>query len=305
MVPGPAVYKIGPKISWFLTSFTVFILLITGGPLTAQAGDSNLDDILSGFEDQVPSKTRAAGSELDDVLSGFDASAPDVETRKKGVIWGQLPDWLAVNGGIGLASSISYAHDAPPPGRTDHRGLSRLKASADLRLDGRFSDQWQWRLAGKGFYDFAYRINGHSNYTEDVLSLYEQEDEFDEVYIQGTPNRRLDIKLGRQIVAWGKSDTIRVTDILNPLDNREPGLVDIRDLRLPVTMTKIDWFTGQWNIGAIVVHEMRFNKDPVFDNDFFPGDSHQTPEERPSTSLRNQEFGLAVNGIFSGWDLSF
>ena len=49
-------------------------------------------------------------------------------------------------------------------------------------------------------------------------------------------------KLGRQIVNWGRSDTVRVLDVINPLDNREPGLVDIEDLRLPVTMARVDYF---------------------------------------------------------------
>ena len=36
-------------------------------------------------------------------------------------------------------------------------------------------------------------------------------------------------------------DNLRVTDVLNPMDLRVPGLTDIDDLRLPVTMIKLDY----------------------------------------------------------------
>jgi len=64
---------------------------------------------------------------------------------------------------------------------------------------------------------------------------------------------------------------VRVTDILNPLDNRLPGMVDIKNLRLPVAMTKLDYYTGLWNLSGIMIHEARFDKTPVFNSDFYPG----------------------------------
>ena len=103
-----------------------------------------------------------------------------------------------------------------------------------------------------------------------MLDLYEWEAEFTEVYLQGSLLRDLDLKIGRQVVNWGTGETFRVVDVLNPLDNREPGLVDIEDLRLPVVMTKLDYYFGDWDLSLIAVHERRFSDDPVFGSDFFP-----------------------------------
>jgi hypothetical protein len=288
----------------FAAFLLVFFLLYPNETALAQSDPvHDLDAVISGFEEMKPTGKQG---ELDDILSGFEEDLPAAslseQSKNSQASW---PTWIEIKGGVGLGCSINFAHDAPAAGRTDHRGISRLKTSADLTADYRFSGKWQARTGVKGFYDFAYRINGHENYMEDVLNLYEQEGEIDEFYIQGNLSKNLDVKIGRQVVAWGKSDTIRVTDILNPLDNREPGLVDIRDLRLPVTMTRLDYFFGKWNLSPIVIHETRFNKNPVFDNDFFPGDPTSLyPEEKPGTSLENQELGLSLNGIFSGWDLS-
>ncbi len=161
-------------------------------------------------------------------------------------------------------------------------------------------------MSGHGFYDAAYAIQGREQYTASLLDEYEQELEFDEVYVEGSLTSSLDVKIGRQVVVWGKADNLRVTDILNPLDNRVRGMVDIKYKRLPVTMSKLDYYTGDWNLSTILVNEIRFDKNPVYNCDFYPGARPAVPEKKPTNfSLDTQQLGLAVNGIFSGWDLSF
>jgi hypothetical protein len=106
-------------------------------------------------------------------------------------------------------------------------------------------------------------------------------------------------------VVWGNSDNIRVTDVLNPLDMREPGLTDIEDLRLPVTMTKLDYYVGDWNLSAMTIHENRFDKTPVYGHDFYAGGAPRPPDDEPAQTLSNTEWALSLGGIFSGWDIDF
>jgi hypothetical protein len=115
----------------------------------------------------------------------------------------------------------------------------------------------------------------------------------------------LDLQLHlEQIVNWGTGETFRVVDVLNPLDNREPGLVDIEDLRQPVVMTKLDYYWGDWNLSLIAVHERRFNDDPVFGSDFFPPwMGLGLPDREPAQTLGNSEWAAALRGVFEGWDL--
>ncbi len=173
-------------------------------------------------------------------------------------------------------------------------------------LGGDFSfGSWRARASGHVFYDGAYSIQGRDQYSDRLLDEYEQELEFDELYLAGSLSSSLDLKIGRQVVVWGKADNLRVTDILNPLDNRLPGMVDIKYKRLPVTMTKLDYYTGPWNLSGIVINEIRFDKTPVYNSDFYPGDAPMPPEKKPTNfAFDSQQYGLAVNGIFSGWDLS-
>lgn len=277
--------------------------------------DSDLSDILEGFEEDaaIPDKTP---DEDMDVLNGFDdtfeappapsdSTAPPLPETIPGVSYlSPILSYLTIDGYFKISSSFNFAHNKPQPEQTDWRGLSRLRTELQLDLDIDLPKEWKARVGGKGFYDFAFRINGKDDYTDDVIDTYESEIEFREVYLLGSIGKHIDVKLGRQIVVWGKSDTIRVTDVINPLDIREPAMTDIEDLRLPLTMTRIDYYVGDFNISAMAIHEIRFNKNPAFGSDFYPFPVPPPPENKPDSTLENTEYALAVNGIFSGWDFS-
>jgi hypothetical protein len=255
--------------------------------------DAPLEDILEGFDDD---------DELDEILEGFEDEALEGSNADEA----SEPSFWRISGAFSLGASYNLREHRPPPGSAQYGGLSRLRTELDLQLDLDLPASWKARVAGRAFYDFAYRIHGRSNYTDDVLDLYQWEAEFTEVYLQGSLHRDLDLKLGRQIVNWGTGETFRVVDVLNPLDNREPGLVDIEDLRLPVVMTKLDYYFGDWDLSLIAVHERRFNDDPVFGSDFFPPLlGRGLSDEEPAQTLENSEWAVALRGVFEGWDLGF
>ena len=209
-----------------------------------------------------------------------------------------------LSGSVSLAGAYNVSQTAPRSGKTDYRGLSRLRPELGLDLDLELPRSWQSFIGLRAFYDLAYAINGRNIYTAAVRDDLEHEIELGEAFVQGPLSANLDLKAGRQIVVWGKSDNIRVVDVLNPLDNRVPGLVDIEEQRLPLTMTKLDYYVGPWNLSAIGVHEIRFGKTPVFGSDFYPLDAPRPPGENPAPGFDQIEAGLALKGIFSGWDLS-
>ncbi len=120
----------------------------------------------------------------------------------------------------------------------------------------------------------------------------------------------MDLKIGRQITVWGKSDNIRITDVINPLDNREPGMVDIEDLRLPLNTAKLSFFVGKWGLNLMAIHEARLPKEADVGSEFFPTSMFPagfTVPSRvdPDSGGANTQYALSLDGIFSGWDLSF
>lgn len=262
--------------------------------------DYSEDDALGGFDESIEIDR---GSDLDELLNDFDENIKEDETSEAEQTFDKTSSF-DLSGATSSVFSYNFAHEAPRSYNADYRCLSSLKAKIDLELQIEISKNWEILAGGKGFYDFIYLVKGRDEFTDETIDLYEKEIEPWEMYVEGMLLPNLDVRIGRQIVVWGKADNIRVVDVLNPLDSRVPGIVDIEDLRLPVTMSKIDFYYGKWNMMGIAVNEIRFNKDPVYGSDFysFPFD---TREETPANIIENTECALALNGIFSGWDIFF
>ncbi|MCG8684561.1 MAG: DUF1302 domain-containing protein [Desulfobacterales bacterium] len=237
------------------------------------------EDLLTGFEEEEALEVPRASS-----------SAPSFFDRFSGY--------------AKILSVVNTTHNRSGAGGRDWQGLSSLRLEGQIEADFRMA-AFKTFVSLKGFYDLSYGINGRSNFSDSVLEEYEKELELQEAYIQGSLSGNIDLKLGRQVVVWGRSDNFRVTDVLNPLDNRQPGLVDIENLRLPLSMTKLDLFFGDWNLDLIAVHEHRYDKSPPTGHFFNPLPGPLPHEELPSHNLENTEFGVELNGTFSGWDLSF
>jgi hypothetical protein len=294
--------------------FALFLTVFLTAGAAQQARCDDLDDVLGGFDDEPGGSSEGFGEDSDDdILGGFDddlgeGEAPSEAADDEERFWD-------LTGSISLGGSVNYLkHEAfAGPGEwTDYGGLQRLKTRLNLQLDVDLPFDWRGRLAGFGFFDWAYLANGRSNYTEDVIDLYEWEVDFQEVWVMGSLLDDLDLKVGRQVVNWGRSDSLRVLDVLNPLDNREPGLVDIEDLRRPVTMLKTDYYLGDWALSAIAIPEIRFSLNPPLGSDFAPvlsslgtAEAFVFPEDKPDESFNNTQWAAAVKGIFSGWDVSF
>jgi hypothetical protein len=291
-----------------LLLYLLFILGLLFFHSDLAAAEESLDTVIQGFEEE---KKNEPDPQINDLLEGFDDAATDTpfeddepsETqRDQGKQW---QSEASLDGYLKLGGAWNFAHDPPETGETDWRGLSRFRPEARIDLDAKILPRWRMLIGTKLFYDLAYTLKGRDEFSEEVLDAYEDEVELTEAFVQGRIGRHLDVKAGRQIVVWGRSDNIRITDVLNPLDLREPGLTDIEDLRLPVAMTRLDGYWEAWNLSAIALHEIRLNKSPAFGHDFFPARAPLPDENTPGCGGSDTEWALALTGIFSGKDISF
>ena len=255
----------------------------------------SIDEALEGFDDE-PTTTQTAkkssNTKEDDIMEGFD-DEPIVNSaqREDGRLVGVLGDFT---GKLTEQATFSYNDKTP------HDNLSSLKSSLLLDYEHKFDNGFKLKTNAKAYYDAIYSIRGRDKYSKDELKEYEHEIELYDAYIEGSLADNLDMRLGRQVVVWGRSDTIRITDVLNPLDNRRPAIVDIEDLRLPVGMAKFDYYVGDWRITPIAVVEQRFSKNPPAGSTYNP-----SPNSLPSDeSYSDVTPALSIGAEFSGWDIN-
>lgn len=175
------------------------------------------------------------------------------------------------------------------------KNLSSLKVLADVIGEYKLNNGNKVKGNLKVYHDFVYGAN-LSNYTTTPKG-YKHELNLNELTLEGSINP----KIGRQIVVWRRSDSIRITDVLNPLDNRMPGLVGIKNLRLGRLMSKLDYYFDKLNLSMIVLHENRFSKTAAYGSDFKI--SADKPVNKPSNALDNTGVALSLTGVFEGYDL--
>ena len=278
--------------------------LVEGFEKSPSDHEESVDDLLGDFEEpEVSTNELLGGLEepvetpdvVDDLLDGFEESSSIVTESDRL----SLPTGLAGSTGINIA--YAYAQSDPNPDKPDYRGLRKLRLYLQLDYQYDLTPSIRFFVDGKAFRDLAYQFLDREEYSEEYLKAYEQETELRETFLSTSLGPNIDVKFGRQIKVWGKADLLSVVDVLNPTDNREPGLIDIDDSRLPVTMTQIDYYTGAWNLNLVLIHEIRFGKSPEFGSEFYFADVESSPEEIPTET----EYGAALNGHFTGWDLSF
>ena len=257
--------------------YAVTLLCLTS--LNAESTQEALD----GFDDapvQVEQKSA-------DVMDGFDdLNSTEVVEEKTQLVTGLTGK---------LTEQAAYSYNSTTP----HDKFSLLKTSLLLDYEHKFENGWRVKTNAKAYYDAIYDLRDES-YSRDELDALRSEVELFDAYVEGSITDSLDLKLGRQVVVWGRSDTIRITDVLNPLDNRRPGMVDIEDLRLPTTMLKFDFFWDNWRVTPIAILEQRFSKNPPFGSAFNP-----TPNPHLSeVDYDDVTYALSIGGEFSGWDVN-
>jgi len=256
---------------------------------------------LDGFEDERATEVGTDMEEGDEFLDGFDEEADEDGVGQE--VEEVEPSSWSLDGEVTFTTMYNFSPDASAP----WCGFSMVRPGFEVTLKKKFSDTWQAQASVRGFYDVVYVLHGRDDYTPEVLDDDEKELEVLDTFVQGRLTKKLDMKIGRQIVVWGPLFNLRVTDVLNPLDFRLPGLTDLDDLRLPVTMLKLDYFFGNWDLMGMWIPEIRFSKLPVFGSDFYPFPVPMPPAEDPDDGFEfdDAEWAAALVGTFSGWDLGF
>lgn len=289
------------QIKVLLSGFVCFLLLNS-----LLVADEDIDNDLGGFDSEESVEVS------DDTFNDLDGFGEDESQDEIGEISEEIqeePSKLTINGNVAFKSSYGYRNHTVD--EVDYQGFNQAQTSLYIQADYKINSDWKVRMSGDTFYDAIYDLRDQP-YNQDILDTYQSQLRFDDTYIQGRLTSSIDIKVGRQIVVWGKSDSIRITDVINPLDNRNPGMTDIEDLRLPTSMVKLDYYIGEWNLSAMVIAEARIFLEAAPRGEYFPVDAifPIAPNPfielaQPSTSWDNTQYALAANGVFSGWDLSF
>ncbi|MCM8773690.1 MAG: DUF1302 family protein [Candidatus Omnitrophica bacterium] len=122
-----------------------------------------------------------------------------------------------------------------------HQHLSGLKNTFDIGFDYKLSENWSFFFHPRFFYDFAYDIREQEEFdrTQHYMGHTQRTEWLRDCYLDYNSDN-LDIRLGKQQVAWGHMD-IPILDKVMPFDLTNWFLPDLADMRIPLWMAKIDY----------------------------------------------------------------
>ena len=198
----------------------------------------------------------------------------------------QWLDGLALSGWVEAVQSMRIKS---PNDSLTSRAKLRLELSADLDwLYGFFSADAEknWEISSESGVDL------HEAWLEHVSDNW-------------------DLRIGRQIIIWGKADGVQVTDMISPPDYTESVTRELDEIRMPVDSAKFRWLGEIIDTELIWIPVFKAAVTPSGENPWAvqsdePDDveilSNSTIE--PDTSLGESEFALKVSSYLSGLDLA-
>ena len=121
-----------------------------------------------------------------------------------------------------------------------------------------------------------------------------------------------DLRLGRQLIIWGKADGVRITDNICPTDFTEYLNREIDEMRIPVTAAKLRIMSDTLITELIWIPEFKPAKLASGDNPWavdytaaFPMPVRWRGAKEPSSySLKDSEFAAKVSSYMAGFDVS-
>ncbi len=265
---------------------------------------------------EVTSETREAFEEdVDEWLNedGFGESGEDA--------FQEIKVEVPIEAGTGTKSDFSgffkeelnYGYQKPDssfPFTRTKADWTKIRSTINLSYRFPLSEKWRVKVSGNAFYDAYYSLNNRHDFSDETLNAFEAEAEIRDTFIEGPVTESLWIKSGRQIMAWGESEVAAITDVGNPRDNRELGLVDVENARIPVWATRLNYFNKNWEWNLVVIHEFRTNKNAAPGSDFDPFIRLRNifaiaPEVRPEILGKESELLLRLFKSFNGGDVAF
>ncbi|MDQ2078003.1 DUF1302 family protein [Marinimicrobium sp. ABcell2] len=179
--------------------------------------------------------------------------------------------------------------------RTPSEGFTRQGSDftrTETQLYGQLTwrrDNWRVRLAGSVIHDWLPELERQGawsgyEFTREQRRAREWRWEAADSYLSWQDGDWW-VKGGYQTLAWGESETLKVTDVLARRDQRWPGQEDLEDLRLPVPALTLTWNN---QLDLVLLPEMPTDRLPAAREEFDPFIQFRggAPNEAPDLQVR-------------------
>ncbi|MDX8412729.1 MAG: DUF1302 family protein [Mariprofundales bacterium] len=197
------------------------------------------------------------------------------------------------------------------------RQWDKIQNRLELKPEAVLGGGWQFRSRALLWYDAAMDIEATRapDLTASIKRHYRTASQIKEAYLLYEGNS-FDLRLGQQQIVWGKTDGLRMLDIINPIDMREFILDDFLDSRIGLVAARLNYYPDtdtEQEFELLFTPNARPSKTAPTGSRWalttppIPTGItlQQVAAQQPNWSANNSEAGAAWRGNnIRGWDLS-
>lgn len=184
----------------------------------------------------------------------------------------------------------------------DEAGLSQVQTDWFHEWRGEFSPNVTWQLSGKAEADWLRWNNGETEWETNHEKLFLKDAFVDAVFDNGVW-----VRAGHQVFSWRQSESfLAITDVLSPVDLREPGQAELQDIReqVPAVMVSVPVFDSKFS--TVVTYEAGHNRYADEDEEFYP--YRELAQMGVNIEAREPdkpwELAIKLDHYFNGGDIS-
>jgi hypothetical protein len=195
--------------------------------------------------------------------------------------------------------------------------FDKVQNSLDLKPEVVLTDRLEFRGRILAWYDAAMDIEATNatDLTPAIKDHYRTYAEAKEAYFLYGGDA-FDLRLGQQQIVWGKTDGLRMLDIVNPLDLREFILDDFSNSRIGLVAARLNYYAylgdSEHEFEFIVIPDAKVAEPAPLGSRWgfalptLPAAITVVAQagEKPGWAAENTEYGAAWRSNVSGWDLS-
>lgn len=228
----------------------------------------------------------------------------------------------------GLAISGYLKNETALRLRTHQHQVDKFKNIFQISAEQKINDSWTAFVSGKYWYDFAYSWYDSLDRAQHYMQHVQRTEWLRDCYADYN-SESLDMRLGKQQVAWGQANGLAVLDRVNPVDLSEFWLQDFEDLRIPLWMANVKYSPKvDSNVQFLFIPDFQesrsappgapftlrsrslfdefkrnwdTNPNPVIGIPAFLRSSLEVDTHYPATKFKNSHFGLQWQDIIKSW----
>lgn len=148
--------------------------------------------------------------------------------------------------------------------------FTKIETSVFAQFDARLNQNTTFRISAQTYHDQVYRFEDEINFSRAESRELRNRFQLRDFYIERDYGNGLYLKIGNQIIAWGMSEYLRVTDLINTEQLFRVAQEDLQELRNQVPAALLTYSTGDWVFDGVLTYGVGANDVSPEGDDFDP-----------------------------------